>query len=190
MRSSAAYGPRRSRAKLRIEARVPERGTRRAPVPAKTRVPNPPSSTPEWPFPAATLLIGTACGSRERALEACSMQVRRDLLPPAGRRPIRLARPPARLLSQRCPTIQVPEGLLVQLACERHDLDPSDLLASAHSRVEEVGHCRRVATVRERPCRLIARGDSSVEYHHGDAAHLCRRLGRHPPFGYPSYEGH
>jgi hypothetical protein len=31
---------------LRIEERVPERGTRRAPVPTKTWVPDPPSSTP------------------------------------------------------------------------------------------------------------------------------------------------
>ena len=31
---------------LRIEERVPERGTRRAPVDAKTWVPNPPSCTP------------------------------------------------------------------------------------------------------------------------------------------------
>ena len=97
---------------------------------------------------------------------------------------------PARLFSQRCPTVQIPEGFFVQLSCERHDLDPCDLLASAHTRVEEISHCYGVVTVRERPRRLIARGDSSVEYHDGDAGHVFRTLGRHPPFGYPSCEGH
>jgi hypothetical protein len=124
----------------------------------------------------------------ERELEAGSRQVRRNWLLPTPRPAGVLLGSlvlPARLLSQRCPTVQVPEGLLVQLACERHDLDPCDLLASAHSRVEEVSHCRGVVTVRERPCRLIARGDSSVEYHDGDAGHLFRTLGGHPHLGIP-----
>ncbi len=63
--------PNLATADVRIEERVPEKGTRRAPIPTNFWVPNPPSFTPEWPFPAATLLRTAApdprSGSSRRA---------------------------------------------------------------------------------------------------------------------------
>ena len=60
-----------ARATLRIEERVPERGTRRAPVSTKTWVPILPVLPLEWPFPAATLLFSVRnLWIEERELEA------------------------------------------------------------------------------------------------------------------------
>jgi hypothetical protein len=56
---------------LRIEERVPKRGTRRAPVPAKTRITQSSLVLPlEWPFPAATLLVASYLRIEERELDA------------------------------------------------------------------------------------------------------------------------
>ena len=107
---------------------------------------------------------------------------------PAGG-PTRLARPPRASPRPTLPNSRGTGGPSCSASCERHDLDPCDLLAATHSRVEEVGHCRCIVTVGERPCRLIARGDSSIEYDDGDTGHLSRTLGLHPPSGYPSCEG-
>lgn len=92
---------------------------------------------------------------------------------------------PARLLRHFCPAVQIPEGLPVQLACQRHDLDPRYLLAAPNSLVEKASHCHRILAVGERPCRLVAGGDLRVENHDGDAGHLSMTLGRHPLLGIP-----
>lgn len=71
---------------LRIEERVPERGTRRAPVPTKTWVPNPPSSTPLSGRSQRPLFFWyAACGSRS----ASSRRAQQLIARPSTSRPPR-----------------------------------------------------------------------------------------------------
>ena len=59
---------------LRIEERVPKRGTRRALISTRTWVPNPPQNWFEWPFPAATLLFCTTSARSRRRAESMLRQ--------------------------------------------------------------------------------------------------------------------
>jgi hypothetical protein len=67
--------------------------------------------------------------------------------------------------------VEVAQHLLVQLARERHDLDPRDLLAVGEARVQEAGERLRVLLLRERPGRLVARREFGVEHDHANAGH-------------------